>query len=176
MRLYLIGYMGSGKSKVGSELAAKISYPFTDMDDLFEERYRISVLDFFRRYDEATFRKLEHQLLYQTLSAENAVVSTGGGTPCFFDNMDFIKRNGISFYLRPDEATLIERLRHVKKKRPLITEIPSEDLEGFVTSQIRTREEFYLQADHVIDGEDISADRIVKVLMASSPAPLLIQE
>ncbi|MCX6251204.1 MAG: AAA family ATPase [Bacteroidetes bacterium] len=173
MRLYLIGYMGCGKSKIGNELATMMNYLFTDIDDLFEERYRISVLDFFSRFDETTFRKLEQQLLKQTISAENTVISAGGGTPCFFDNMEFIKRNGISFYLKPDNVTLIERLRHVKKKRPLITEIPSDDLEQFVTNQINEREAFYLQADYIIDGDDITAERILNVLNDQNKTKML---
>jgi shikimate kinase len=165
MRIFLLGYMGSGKSKVGGDLARKMNYPFIDLDDVFEERYRISVLGFFEKYNEEIFRKLEQKLLQETTATDDVVVSTGGGTPCFFDNMDFIKANGISFYLKPDTTTLVERLRHVKKKRPLLSRVPSPEFENFVMEQLAIREPFYLRADHVIDGGDINADRLLKIIM-----------
>jgi len=93
VRVYLIGYMGSGKSRTGGEVAAKMDWRFTDMDDLFEEKYRISVLDFFEKYDENSFRNIERKLLHETILEDNMIIATGGGTPCFFDNMDFINNN-----------------------------------------------------------------------------------
>ena len=90
MRIYLIGYMASGKSNLGQLLAEKLGYSFIDLDYLFEERFRISVLDFFEKYDEDGFRKIERSILHETLEQDDVVISTGGGTPCFFDNMHFI--------------------------------------------------------------------------------------
>src|ERR1039457_4700587 len=98
MRVYLIGYMGSGKSRTGSEVASLLNWQFTDLDDLFEERYKISVLDFFEKYDEASFRNIERNLLHDTIDNDNIIISTGGGTACSFDNMDFINLHGTSVY------------------------------------------------------------------------------
>ena len=118
MRVYLVGYMGSGKSRTGKMVATGLNLWFTDMDDVFEERYRISVLDFFEKYDETTFRNIERRLLQETVLQEDSVIATGGGTPCFFDNMDFINRAGISIYLKPDLSMLLERLKIVRKRDP----------------------------------------------------------
>ena len=90
MRIYLIGYMASGKSNLGQILAEKLDYSFVDLDYLFEERFRISVFDFFEKYDEDGFRKIEKSLLQETTGWDDVVVATGGGTPCFFDNMRVI--------------------------------------------------------------------------------------
>ena len=90
MRIYLIGYMASGKTQIGHILANRLGFSFTDLDTVFEKQFRISVSDFFEKYDEQAFRLLEQKLLLETKNLDNIVISTGGGTPCFFDNMDFI--------------------------------------------------------------------------------------
>ena len=92
MRIYLVGYMASGKSNLGQILAEKLGYAFVDLDYLFEERFRIRVLDFFEKYDEKGFRTIEQSLLHETTGWDNMVIATGGGTPCFFDNMDVISK------------------------------------------------------------------------------------
>ena len=104
---------------MGQELSVSTGYPFVDTDELFEEKYKISINDFFERYNEDSFRKIEKELLMETLNHKDAIVATGGGTPCFFDNIDVIKRNGISIYLKTDLSLLVDRLTVVRKKRPL---------------------------------------------------------
>jgi len=170
MRVYLIGYMGSGKSRTGGETAAKLDWHFTDMDDLFEEKYRISVLDFFVKYDETSFRNIERQLLHETILEDNMIIATGGGTPCFFDNMDFINSNGTSIYLKPDIALLINRLRIVRKKRPLLKDVKSENLVDFVHQQLAERELFYSRAHYTIEGSDISAGKVISLINHQSPS------
>ena len=118
MRVYLIGYMGAGKTRLGADLSDRTGYPFVDTDDLFESRYRISIVDFFEKYNEESFRKIEKELLRETLIYPDAIISTGGGTPCFFDNMDFIRNNGKSIYIKMDTESLIKRLASVKKSVP----------------------------------------------------------
>jgi len=164
VRVYLIGYMGSGKSRTGGEVAAKMNWRFTDMDDLFEEKYRISVLDFFEKYDENTFRNIERKLLHETILEDNTVIATGGGTPCFLDNMDFINNNGTSIYLKPDIALLINRLRIVRKKRPLLKDVKLENLVDFIHQQIAERELFYSKAHFTIEGSTISAEKIISLI------------
>ena len=130
MRIYLIGYMASGKSRMGQELSALTGYPFIDTDELIERKYRISILDFFERYNEDSFRKIEKDLLPETLNYDDAIIATGGGTPCFFDNMDFIKRNGISVYLKMSPESLVDRLSGIRKKRPLLKDKTKQELQS----------------------------------------------
>jgi shikimate kinase len=164
MRIYLIGYMASGKSNLGWHLAEKLGYRFIDLDYLFEERYRISVLDFFEKYDEVAFRKLEQALLHETTVLEDVVVSTGGGTPCFFDNMQVIRQAGISVYLYWEIPALVSRLKMVKRKRPLLKDVPVRELEQKVSVQLNQRAFYYNQADLVVNGADFDADKLLPMI------------
>jgi len=161
MRIYLIGYMASGKSNLGRQLAEKLGFSFIDLDYVFEERFRISVLDFFEKYDEAGFRKIEQSLLHETTTFNNVVISTGGGTPCYFDNMHLIKKSGISLYLHWTIPTLVERLKHVKRKRPLLKDIPAEELQDKVTKHLTEREFYYNQADYTIDMDNLDWEALL---------------
>ena len=152
MKIYLVGYMASGKTKIGREMSKISGLGFADIDDLFEEKYRISIPDFFDKYGESLFRQLEQQVLIQTAILDNMVISTGGGTPCFFDNMDFILQNGHSVYLKLPAAALVNRLKSIRKQRPLLKDLKSEELESFITGQLKTREPFYSRAEITIDG------------------------
>lgn len=158
MRIYLIGYMASGKSKLGRELADGLDYGFLDLDDLFEERYRISILDFFDKYDEQNFRRIEKELLHETAGLENIVIATGGGTPCFFDNMEFIRKHGLSVYLFWETPALISRLNQIRRRRPLIKDMSAADLETFIQKHLLERESFYRQADLVFDMQEEDLD------------------
>ena len=164
MKVFLIGYMASGKSHLGKELSELTGYPNVDLDDIFEERYRISVNDFFQKYDESSFRTLEQELLLETESLPNAIVSTGGGTPCFFRNIDFMKMNGVCIYLRVNPRILAERLLNVKRKRPLLKQVAPAEMESMVRKQLDEREPYYLQADHVIDAQSVSPEFIMKLI------------
>lgn len=164
MRIYLIGYMASGKSKFGRLLAKKLNYGFLDIDYLFEERFHISVFDFFEKYNENAFRKIERNLLNETIDMEDVVISTGGGTPCFFDNMKVIKQSGISIYLHWDVASLLMRLTLMKRKRPLLKDVPQNELKGKVTAQLAEREFYYRQADLIIKGQDIDLEALIKLI------------
>jgi shikimate kinase len=152
MKIYLIGYMASGKSKLGKELAGLNGLGFIDLDEIFEERFRIGIVDFFEKYGDPAFRQIEHRLLLETEFLDNMIIATGGGTPCSEENIRFIKAHGISFYIRMDIADLTGRLKSVKRKRPLLMNVPAEDLEEFVRKQMEEREPYYLQADHIVDG------------------------
>jgi shikimate kinase len=156
--------MGSGKSLLGRQLSGMQGAGFTDLDEVFEERYHIRIYDFFGKYGENNFRKIERELLLETANLENHVISTGGGTPCFFENMSFIKENGISVYLRMTSGELAKRLKAVRKKRPLIKDLSPDRLETWISEQLKIREAFYLRANHVFHPltEDIR-DLLVKL-------------
>jgi shikimate kinase len=149
MRIYLTGYMVSGKTHLGMQLSALLGYAFTDLDELFEAHFHISIPDFFSKYQEAGFRKLEAEVLRETGRMERTVIATGGGTPCFGDNMSWIRSSGRSVYLRLEPELLASRLLKVKKYRPVLSHVPDPELPEFVRKHLSEREFYYLQADIV---------------------------
>jgi shikimate kinase len=164
MNIYLVGYMGSGKSTIGRQLSRKLNYIHLDLDDFFEENYRISIMDFFEKYDEATFRKIETILLKKTLDFQDHVISTGGGTPCFNDNMNLINQNGISVYIRMNPVSLFNRLKNAKRPRPRTAFLDDEALITRIEEDLNVRREFYEQARLTIKGESIDIDALVSLL------------
>lgn len=164
MRIFLIGYMCSGKSTVGKRLAKRLNYDFIDLDDFFEENYHISIEGFFEKYDEEAFRKLENKLLNDLLKFDNVVISTGGGTPCFYDNMEIIKNNDVSIYLKMHEKSLETRVLNSRKTRPVLKHVKKENLNEFIKKQIKEREEYYLKATHIIKGESVDYNEIERML------------
>jgi len=168
MRIYIVGYMASGKSVVGKDLAERLNYTFVDLDELFEERFRIAILEFFEKYDEAAFRQIESVLLHETSRYQNTVIATGGGTPCYFDNMDFILQQGKSVYLKMSSENLVKRLRVIRKKRPLLKGLKEDDLEQYVKSQLAKREPFYKKALLTVEGPNYNLEEILRSLLTAS--------
>ncbi len=154
MRIYLIGYMGSGKTTTGKKLADSLGYRFIDLDKMIENKFHITIPTLFEKYDENAFRIVEKKILTDTFKIDNVVISTGGGTPCFYDNMEMINSNGISIYLKMDTRSLTDRLLKAKRKRPLIKGKNSEELYAFIKSQLEWREPFYLKATIIANGEN----------------------
>ncbi len=162
MRIYLIGYMGSGKTTTGKKLADRLEYGFVDLDDMIENKYRISIPYIFDKYDENAFRKLEKETLSETFGADNIVVATGGGTPCFFNNMEKINSNGVSVYLSMESNSLMKRLLRAKRKRPLLSGKNPDELLTFIKTQLEWREPFYLKAKIIINGDNPDIDLLEK--------------
>ena len=159
MRIYIIGYMGAGKSTVGKRLANRLGMDFVDLDDAFENRFRYSIPHFFDHFGEAKFRELEQQCLNEiTTEHEHAVVSTGGGTACFHGNIDFMNTHGITVYLRMHPKSLATRLNNARRLRPVIRDIPNDDMTGFVEKQLAEREPYYQQAHITVKGEDVDLE------------------
>ena len=156
--------MCSGKSTVGKKLARKLDYDFIDLDFYFEEKYHISVEDFFTKYGEDNFRKIETQLLNEVLVKDNVVISTGGGTPCFNENMKVMEENGISIYLKIHINSLKYRILNSKKKRPLLENISNENATEFLSNHLSEREKFYQQADYTVKGENADIDGILELI------------
>jgi len=163
-RIFLIGYMASGKSWVGKELALITGLTFIDLDQLFETTFRITILDFFEKYGEPLFRKLESNLLDRVCEQENILVSTGGGTPCFHGNMDKILQHGLAIFLDMPVADLNRRIQLIRKKRPLLKDIPPEELEMFINSQLKSREPYYRKAHHTIPGPDYEMEEMAGLI------------
>lgn len=171
MRVYLVGYMSSGKSTVGTLLAPHLGLHFVDMDQEFEAKYRIDIASFFQKYDEALFRRLEQQLLHDVSNREQTLISTGGGTPCYADNMGQMLRTGTVVYLRVSPAELCRRISQTRKRRPLLVGMKDEVLLHYVTAQLEARSPYYTRAHHIldIDGQtpELVAERLVSILSAS---------
>ncbi|MGB0166208.1 MAG: shikimate kinase [Luteibaculum sp.] len=148
--LYLLGFMGSGKSTLGKKLAAKLKKPFLDIDHVIEAEQGRSISSLAEEKGMAFFRNLESKKL-QELAGMDAVIATGGGTPCIQKNLDVILETGLSFYLRYPVATLVQRLIPGKTQRPLIANLKNEDLPKFIEGLLKGREEYYLQANYVWD-------------------------
>lgn len=167
MRIYLVGFMGSGKSSLGKRLAKKLNYHFVDIDEEVVKIAGSSISDIFKMFGEAHFRKLEQQALHNTAQMYKAVIATGGGTPCYFDNMSFINQNGTSVYLRMSPVSLASRLEQAQKRRPLIENLKPENLPEFIARKLEEREVFYMQAKCIIKGETVKADQIISLIFGN---------
>ncbi|MFA9392658.1 MAG: shikimate kinase [Prolixibacteraceae bacterium] len=164
MRIYLIGYMGSGKSTVGKGLAKALNLTFVDMDDHIEERNFKSIPKIFAEDGEAAFRKMEQKALHELSTFENIVIATGGGAPCFFDNIEVIKQTGKSIYLKGSPRIIAERLLQSKIDRPLIKGKTEDELVAFIDDTLHQREKWYKQADIVLDFDhDITTSEVLNV-------------
>ncbi len=162
MRIYLIGFMGSGKSTIGKKIAAKLDYAFIDLDKLMEEVEKNTVAGIFSEKGEEYFRKTEADILHSTILHKNAVISCGGGTPCYFDNMDWMNARGITVYLKMKAETLYGRLKTKKEKRPLIAKLSNEQLRDYIFQKLSEREAFYLQAALIADPENMKIKEIAE--------------
>ena len=151
MILFLIGYMGAGKTTIGRLLAKKLNCSFIDVDCFIENRYHQTIAKIFEEKGEAGFREIERRALLEISSYENVVVSTGGGLPCFFDNMEIMNRAGITIFLKDNIDELVKRLNFNKQKRPLIKEKTPEELRNFIEISLEKREPFYTQAKYIYD-------------------------
>lgn len=163
-RIYLVGYMGAGKSTAARRLATRLGFTAYDTDTLFEERFKISVDDFFHKYDEALFRKLETQMLQSTENLQDAVIATGGGTPCFNNNMTWMNEHGTTVFLRISPKAAVDRLLHAKRKRPLVELMSEEELAEFVQNHYASRLPFYEQAKVCVKAEDLDLDNLIKLI------------
>ncbi|MCF8372586.1 MAG: shikimate kinase [Bacteroidales bacterium] len=164
MRIFLIGYMGSGKSTVGKRLAQKMNLTFFDLDPLIEKRTGKTIPVIFLDYGENAFRRIEKETLSEILQADNYVLSTGGGTPCFFDNLEQMNLAGTSFYLKMDAGMLAHRLFYSKTERPLLAGKSREELFDFIKQNLAEREVFYSQAKHSINGAEFQVKEILRLL------------
>ena len=163
-RIYLVGYMGAGKTTAARRLAQRLGWEVADTDDLFEAKYKISVCDFFNKYDEPLYRKLESEVLKETESLENVVISTGGGTACYFDNMDWMNQHGLTVFLRISQKAVVDRLVHAKRKRPLAEGKTEEELAAFVEQHYTERLPFYEQAQITVKAEDLDLENLIQLL------------
>lgn len=154
-RIFLIGYMGSGKTTMGKMLAQKMNFVFVDMDAMIEEKYHKTVSQIFAEMGQDKFREIEWQCLHEVAEFQNTVIATGGGAPCFFDNMEFMNSKGLTIYLKMTPQQLAMRLESSKAgKRPLLADRKGEELRKFIQEGLEMRELFYEKAQIKITGTD----------------------
>jgi len=153
--------MGCGKTTAGKRLANKLGWPFIDLDQRIEERAGKSVAELFEQEGESAFREMEKLALHSTFELKHAVISTGGGTPCFFDNMDQMNLTGKTVYIELPPKVLADRLRGAKNKRPLIKGKTDEELLDFITEALEKRVHYYQKAKATVDGVSLSAESLL---------------
>ena len=166
-RIFLIGYMGSGKTTVGKLLAMKLGYSFVDMDAHIEEQQFKSVSKIFAERGEDEFRLLEQKCLHEVAQFDDVIISTGGGAPCFFGNMEYMNAYGTTFYLRFTADELADRLATQAAKRPLIASKTGDELRQFIAEGLEKREPFYTQANYSVEGNINSVVKQIIELIAS---------
>lgn len=149
IRIFLTGYMGAGKTTLGKALARELHIPFIDLDWYIEERFHKTVRELFSERGEDGFRKLEKNMLHEVGEFENVVVSTGGGAPCFFDNMEYMNRVGNTVFLDVDPEVLFRRLRVAKQQRPILKDKKDDELLEFIVNALEKRTPFYRQAHYI---------------------------
>lgn len=166
MLSFLIGYMGSGKSTLGRTLSKLTGIPFIDMDAVIEQRNGMSIAEIFAQAGEKEFRRQESELIDEIAAGGNAIVATGGGAPCFFDNMEKMNSLGGTIYLKTSPAKLVRRLENGISKRPLLKDRTTQELEEFISENLKIREPYYLKAKVIIDCDTLTDSRIVEHITA----------
>ena len=140
--------MGSGKSLLGKRLAEKLGWNFIDLDEMLEKGEQMTISEIFSKRGESVFRELEAKYLRSTQEAANTIIATGGGTPCFFDNLTWMKETGITIYLQASPSTLLERLKDGIAHRPLLNGKTDEELVEYIEDLLFKREPYYNQANY----------------------------
>ena len=157
--------MASGKSTIGKKLANNLNLPFIDLDKVFENNQATTIRLYMYKYGEDAFRKIEKEILEKVINEnENAVISTGGGTPCFFNNMQLMNSRGITVYLEVDIPTLVNRLMHSKIDRPLVWGKTKADLTEYAKNLLEKRNEFYSQAKYKVNGKNLTVNNLVTLI------------
>ena len=150
-RIILMGYMGSGKTTVGRALAKDLNMPFYDLDWYIETRMRRTIKQIFDEKGEDGFRRIEHNMLHEVAEFENVVISCGGGTPCFYDNIDYMNSQAQVVYLKASPEVLYEHLQMGRRVRPLLLGKSPDEVRTFIVEQLAKREEFYSKANHTLN-------------------------
>ncbi|MCF0208705.1 MAG: shikimate kinase [Bacteroidaceae bacterium] len=175
-RIILIGYMGAGKTTIGHQLSKKTGLMFYDLDWYIESRHRTTVANIFAEKGEEGFRKMEQAMLHEVAEFEDVIISCGGGTPCFFDNIDYLNAQGETFYLKCSPDVLYKHLKMGKVVRPLLQNKTPEEVETFIAEQLQYREQFYNKAKHIIDVSlmdtsekiQLSVDKVLEIIEDNS--------
>lgn len=167
MRVFLIGFMGSGKTHWAKALASQLQIPLFDLDEIIAKREDMLVTEIFATSGEEYFRMKEKETLEALIEDHTSMVlSCGGGTPCFFNNIDTMKKYGIVVWLNTHVEVILQRLMSEKAKRPLIKNIADADMKNFIIKKLNERRMYYEQADVILDNEDsISINAFIQTIL-----------
>ena len=161
-RIFLTGYMGAGKTTLGRALAEEIGIPFIDLDHYIEKRYCKTIAQLFAEKGEDGFRDIERRMLHEVGDFEDVIISTGGGTPCFFDNIEYMNSQGTTVYLDVPVERLFIRLCIARSKRPLIKDKNDDELMAFITEQLAKRAPHYSKAKYTFKADKLEDTTQVK--------------
>lgn len=161
--VFLIGYMGSGKTTLGRAVAKRAGIDFIDLDDYIEQRERLTIRQIFAEHGEEAFRAIERAALMEVSNhrESDVIVACGGGTPCFGDNMDLLRQHGLTVYLCAPHHSLLSRLKEGRAKRPLIASLSDAQLDEFIKKQMEWREPFYQKAKITFDSSRLENEQEV---------------
>jgi len=163
MKIFLIGFMGSGKSHWGRLLSEKLGIRFFDLDEQVTEHAGRSIPEIFDREGEEQFRLMEKDVLHIIAESHDSfVMACGGGTPCYFNNIEYMNQGGISVWINTPQDILFERLVKEKEERPLIQELSDDQLKSFISKKFASRKIYYEQATLSIDEEPLQLDHLVE--------------
>ncbi len=166
--IFLIGFMGSGKSYQANMLSHATKIPAFDLDKIIEDEMQLSIKDIFTQKGESFFRLKESEILKSIKLTSSKIISCGGGTPCYFDNMKWMNENGTTIYLNPSIEIIFERLKRNKFKRPLIAHMSDIDLKNFIKTKIAEREIFYKQCKFEITDETIDLNWFTNTIIENN--------
>ncbi|MBO4874260.1 MAG: shikimate kinase [Bacteroidales bacterium] len=167
MRIFLVGFMGAGKSVIGRRLAKSLDLSFYDLDEEIESRYKMSVSSIFQKYDEACFRKLETTVLESFSEKDKFVLSCGGGTPCFGNNMELMNSLGTTIYIKVQTEELSSRISASYHKRPLTEGKSDAELADYVAATLKAREPFYAKSKITVDATGTDKDALTEKIVAN---------
>lgn len=156
--------MGSGKTTIGKQLASRLGYQFIDQDEVIEKRFGMTVTDVFGKLGESVFREAEHDVLKNLSETDNVVVSTGGGAPCFHNNIELMNQLGETIYLKGDPKTLMHRVKNTGATRPLIRDKSEAELLDYITSKLNERDPIYSQAKYTILTLNLCVDDVLQIV------------
>ncbi len=163
-KIFLLGFMGCGKSTLGRHLSKALGWKFIDLDSYFEDKFKTTVPLFFKEFGEDGFRDAEQSALFDLKDLTNTVIATGGGVPCFFNNMDFMNQNGVTIYMKVSPAVLAQRLSNSKNVRPLVQGKIGNELIEYINDKLKSREPFYNRASIIADAELLDLNGYLRVL------------
>ena len=170
-RILLIGFMAAGKTTLGKALARDLGLQFIDLDHYIENRYCCTVAQLFAERGEEEFRQIERKMLHEVAEFEDVIISTGGGTPCFFDNMDYMNGQGITVFLEASVDVIYTRLTIARTQRPLVANKTADELRQYITDMLERRAPYYTQAKH-----SFCADRLENTCQVDESVKLFKKE
>ncbi|HVB03604.1 MAG TPA: shikimate kinase [Chitinophagaceae bacterium] len=165
VKIFLLGFMGAGKSHWGRKLSSQLNRPLFDLDQEIAAVEKMEVSEIFRIWGEAHFRECERMLLHRLSAKPEFILACGGGTPCFFDNMTFMNATGKTIWLNPSVERIIGRLQVRKYRRPLIADLSDDALLAYVSQKLGERSPYYGQAQYKIDPDRISVTAFVETIL-----------